>query len=675
MGKYRTFGNLFGRVFRNDLNKNFDDIDADIKEQKSRVDDLIRENPQPSEVVDARLGYPLLRDKLQATDSQLAQIAIQVSSNGNDDSQTLQNAIDEVFAKGGGKVLLADQTFKITSSIVLKTKVLLCSNKMAIIEYTGNGSAIILSGQGGHFENGGLENVTIKKSTRDYLGKGVFADVTTNGDTRRIAKTSVFDNVIVNDFEYGFHLRYNGVVGATATNWYKIFCHRNRIGFFLEGVTITSQRPWFNLNKFENCEFNYNVNGGFVIQNFGSVQALTFKTCDFSVNGENAYQSALNEAYGFRCDDKAEVFFDSCYFEFAYLFRKPTAQEHTNFTQNGTLTSKGTYKIGNEEYHTGWGIFPIEIPESNDTAAISVRWANLVTLKNCMLANNSRFILCKFAGNINVESCNWVNNSLTEAVTAKALVQFLYAQTDPAFASSVQIDQLKTVVNLPRVYTNENIPIGGNVFNSNSYVENINRPQIAEIWLDALNGDNRNPGTQTHPVQTLAKAFAIASGINNRVVRIVLKQGSEAIIEWGNTINNTHVIIASENASNKSKLIFRKIPIQNALATYRFVNSYVELSNIVVQLDWVDAGSGVNATYAFDMPTSTLRLVNTDVTSNNQHLAIHGVAISKSNIELSNVNLSGAVSRVSKLIGSGKIETASWGGNVATSGWTIIGQL
>lgn len=609
-------------------------------------------------------------------EAELAQIAIQVKPNGSDDTESIQNAINSLGTKGG-KVLLANQeTFKITSALTLPTKVLLCSNEMTTIEYTGSGTAVMLSGLGGYFENGGLKNLTIKKSVRDYVGSGIFADITSDGDIRRIAKTATFENVIVNDFEYGFHLKYNGVVGATATNWEKIFCHRNRVGFFLEGITVNSQRPWFNLNKFENCEFNYNINAGFMIKNFGSVQALTFKTCDFSVNGENSYGSTLNEAYGFRCDDKAEVFFDSCYLEFTYLFRKPTAEEHNNFITNGTLTSKGTYKIGDEEYNTTWGIFPTVIADSNDTGAVSVRWANLITLKNCILANNTRFILGKYAANIKIGNCNWINNSLTETVTAKGLVQFLYAQSDPAFASSVKIEQLKTVVNLPRVYTNENIPISGNIAGNSSFIENANRSQTAEIWLDTVNGDDRNTGTQNYPLKTIGKAFTMASGYNNRTVKIVLKTGSNAIVEYGNTIFNSHIVITSEDSANKATLTFKKIPNQSALASYKFINSYVELSNVNLVLDWLEATSGINSTYAFDMPHSTLRLFQTTVASNNQYLAIHGIAISFSNLELYTVTLSGTNSLVSKIIGSGKIQTALYGGNVATSGWTgVIGQV
>ncbi|MGP7817819.1 hypothetical protein [Niallia sp. 01092] len=67
---YRKLGTQFDRV-RNDLNENMIDIESDMKEQKSRVDNIIRNNPQPSEVVDSRVdadGYEhaILKDRLDS---------------------------------------------------------------------------------------------------------------------------------------------------------------------------------------------------------------------------------------------------------------------------------------------------------------------------------------------------------------------------------------------------------------------------------------------------------------------------------------------------------------------------------------------------------------------------------------------------------------------------------
>lgn len=52
-------------------------------EQTERVDTLIKENPQPSEVVDARGNFPILRDRLNSVDSQLAQVDNKLELNPN----------------------------------------------------------------------------------------------------------------------------------------------------------------------------------------------------------------------------------------------------------------------------------------------------------------------------------------------------------------------------------------------------------------------------------------------------------------------------------------------------------------------------------------------------------------------------------------------------------------
>lgn len=61
-----------------------DDAQKRSVEQLNRVDRLIRENPQPSEIVDARGEYPILRDRLNSTDSQLAQTDQKIDENTTD---------------------------------------------------------------------------------------------------------------------------------------------------------------------------------------------------------------------------------------------------------------------------------------------------------------------------------------------------------------------------------------------------------------------------------------------------------------------------------------------------------------------------------------------------------------------------------------------------------------
>jgi polygalacturonase len=138
MGKYRSLGTLFNRVFRNDLNANFDDVDADINAQKTRVDNLITGTPQPSEVVDARGTFSILRDRLNAVDTDLVgkggrldgidtslagkvgkgELFINVRDYGakgdgvTDDSTSIKNAVNYLVSGGGGTLLFPFGTYK-----------------------------------------------------------------------------------------------------------------------------------------------------------------------------------------------------------------------------------------------------------------------------------------------------------------------------------------------------------------------------------------------------------------------------------------------------------------------------------------------------------------------------------------------------------------------------------
>jgi hypothetical protein len=99
MGKYRVLGALLDRVFRNDLNANFTDVDGDIQAQKQRVDDLIIGVPQPSEVVDSRGGFPVLRDRLDDLSSSVAQIVTNINKYKTG-SNTYTDAIEAAIADG-----------------------------------------------------------------------------------------------------------------------------------------------------------------------------------------------------------------------------------------------------------------------------------------------------------------------------------------------------------------------------------------------------------------------------------------------------------------------------------------------------------------------------------------------------------------------------------------------
>jgi hypothetical protein len=122
MGKYKTFGSRFDRVHRNDLNANFAAVETDINAQKTRVDDLIKGTAQPSEVVDSRGGFPVLRDRLDDLSSSLAQNVSLIDSvdkaqhfSGLVEASNLENimkanwqAIEKVYEKNVAELLTTD---------------------------------------------------------------------------------------------------------------------------------------------------------------------------------------------------------------------------------------------------------------------------------------------------------------------------------------------------------------------------------------------------------------------------------------------------------------------------------------------------------------------------------------------------------------------------------------
>lgn len=138
---YPNIGVLTTRAFRNLLNKIFGDIGADMQEQKSRVDNLITSNPQPSEIQDMRTGrdgqtYPVARDMVlgeiakteaaqaeinQDTAAQLAEKAEQiyvdqvlsiVTSGGPDEIFYSIDALNIAYPSGANRTkLVFDSSF------------------------------------------------------------------------------------------------------------------------------------------------------------------------------------------------------------------------------------------------------------------------------------------------------------------------------------------------------------------------------------------------------------------------------------------------------------------------------------------------------------------------------------------------------------------------------------
>jgi hypothetical protein len=112
LANYKPLGVPFDRTFRNNLNENFITLDGEVGKQKQRVDNLITEVEQPSEVVDARGEAPVLRDRLDGVDLELAEKAKQsdllITDNTANDALGKANNPLAALSNAGYKIPLSD---------------------------------------------------------------------------------------------------------------------------------------------------------------------------------------------------------------------------------------------------------------------------------------------------------------------------------------------------------------------------------------------------------------------------------------------------------------------------------------------------------------------------------------------------------------------------------------
>jgi hypothetical protein len=158
MGKYKTFGSRFDRVHRNDLNANFAAVEADINAQKNRVDGLIQGTPQPSEVVDARGGFPVLSGRLNDLSSSLAQKATKeevqaVASGSPKGTYATLSALQTAFPTGNTNIYLVTADGK---------------------WYYWNGSAWVI---GGVYQSSGIADGTVKLDSLNIATSNRFKGV------------------------------------------------------------------------------------------------------------------------------------------------------------------------------------------------------------------------------------------------------------------------------------------------------------------------------------------------------------------------------------------------------------------------------------------------------------------------------------------------------------------
>ncbi|QCS52389.1 glycosyl hydrolase family 28-related protein [Priestia flexa] len=180
----------FGRKFIQWINSVFNDVGSDLQENKSRVDNLIRNTPQPSETVDIRVDndgveFPTARDRINNDYNKNKQsvtelktivrdIVVNIKDFGGredlpDNAFALQSAIDYLANQNfgtykGGTVYVPPGTFNVKGkniTISLKSNVNIKGagkelSKLKIADNTGDWGYLLIAN--GYL----LENVSIK---------------------------------------------------------------------------------------------------------------------------------------------------------------------------------------------------------------------------------------------------------------------------------------------------------------------------------------------------------------------------------------------------------------------------------------------------------------------------------------------------------------------------------
>ncbi|MDF2902363.1 MAG: hypothetical protein K0S25_1, partial [Bacillus sp. (in: firmicutes)] len=92
MGKYRSLGTWINRVFRNDLNSNFDDVDQDIKYIQTQLDQVVIEGDSSVEAAQARVNksgtvYATLKERLDDENENITSSLAEMSSEKADKTE------------------------------------------------------------------------------------------------------------------------------------------------------------------------------------------------------------------------------------------------------------------------------------------------------------------------------------------------------------------------------------------------------------------------------------------------------------------------------------------------------------------------------------------------------------------------------------------------------------
>jgi hypothetical protein len=374
MGKYKTFGSRFDRVHRNDLNANFAAVEADINAQKNRVDELITKAPQPSEVVDARGGFPVLSGRLNDLSSSLAQNTKQLEEKANlnnlvwNDTNADNTSVLNAAILLGKKIRLKDGTLTIKGRIRLD----LAPNNSYDIEGCGESTILNFVGvSAGLYDKYGSqnnENYHQKNIGRLYL-KG---DGTNIGFEFRSLCLSAH-NLVIDGFEKGLYLKQGGY-GSTFHN---VFVKRNKFGLYVDDLVTTVTFTDFYAS----------------VHNDPLGAAIYFNNYVEKIKIQGILQANKSSAIWFGTNFSGDVEFD-CYFEL-----NGDKTNNIKSVRNDSTKGRVSYKNSKipfnqvDTWSTGEYQLGYDVLCENCRITTPINPSNSLSLKDCLLDGSGGILL------------------------------------------------------------------------------------------------------------------------------------------------------------------------------------------------------------------------------------------------------------------------------------------
>jgi hypothetical protein len=368
MGKYKTFGSRFDRVHRNDLNANFAAVEADINAQKNRVDELITKAPQPSEVVDARGGFPVLSGRLNDLSSSLAQSVMKRSLKSfgakananfykladgkwyedsaymilaNDDTQAIKDFIAWYALNSPNDLILFERgNYLVTSTIIIPQGCRHIDFNYAAFRYHGVTGSYAIQGDIPDEETGGYYYADFKN-----LYINCSPDKTCNGINLARLRGSILYNIYVNYADVGIKL--NNSWSSELSQCRTYYCHT--------GMLLANYSNGINISKADinSCDVGIALgrNGvcyGVIINNQTLIQ-----NCLVAIEANHIQQAGIDGAY---------FELNTLLFDFPNL--ADTSQGVYNFNVKNCIFDIGTDKANSVNFNANSRVIVFNISDS-----------------------------------------------------------------------------------------------------------------------------------------------------------------------------------------------------------------------------------------------------------------------------------------------------------------------